>query len=421
MASHRMPDEDRPRRAVPDWVTAPPEGAADGLEARPAPVAPAPAPETAGPGSTLPAPPARPALVDDDIVVPDFPPEEHLLPPAPTSPAVHTVPFDTASIGPAPVSPIDAVGAVGAASVTPGAAPAPAAPVVPAGPSVPVVGQPRFSVPGLEHVVVEGSEPAPSGPIGYRTPARFAHQRPAAPAAVAPASAAPAASPAFDAVIAPPAPGGPGSTPAPRAEALPPTEALPLIDLPTRGSDTGRGRSTSPRTPKGTKPSKGTKAARPARPSRTRKPTARTATARTATDATPAVDATTPAVATVRGGGGPRLQAAGTTQRVGTTPGAVLGALAGLATLGLGAWWFTAPATVHGVGLVLGVLALLLSIVTLRRPEATWQRPLALLGAVLGGVGTLVLLWAVASAVLPLVGVTLPDLTGTGTVPTLAP
>ncbi|WP_217637409.1 hypothetical protein, partial [Curtobacterium sp. MCBA15_016] len=75
---------------------------------------------------------------------------------------------------------------------------------------------------------------------------------------------------------------------------------------------------------------------------------------------------------------------------MGTTPGAALGALAGLATLGLGAWWFTAPATVHGVGLVLGVLALLLSIVTLRRPEATWQRPLALLGAVLGGVGTLV-------------------------------
>ncbi|MFS2032272.1 hypothetical protein ACEN85_19500, partial [Curtobacterium sp. CT11-45] len=114
-------------------------------------------PETAGPGSTLPAPPATPALVDDDIVVPDFPPEEHLLPPAPTSPAVHTVPFDTASVGPAPVSPIDAVGAVGAAAVTPGAAPAPAAPAVPAGPSVPVVGQPRFSVPGLEHVVVEGS------------------------------------------------------------------------------------------------------------------------------------------------------------------------------------------------------------------------------------------------------------------------
>ncbi|MCC8908253.1 hypothetical protein JSX79_10380, partial [Curtobacterium sp. GD1] len=376
-------------------------------------------PETAGPGSTLPAPPATPALVDDDIVVPDFPPEEHLLPPAPTSPAVHTVPFDTASIGPAPVSPIDAVGAVGAvgaASVTPGAAPAPDAPVVPVGPSVPVVGQPRFSVPGLEHVVVEGSEPAPSGPIGYRTPARFAHQRPAAPTAAAPATAAPAAAPAFDAVIAPPVPGGPGSTPAPRADALPPTEALPLIDLPTRGSDTGRGRSTSPRTPKGTKPSKAPKAARPARPSRTRKPTARTAT-----DAPPAVDATTPAAVTVRGGGGPRLQAAGTTQRVGTTPGAVLGALAGLATLGLGAWWFTAPATVHGVGLVLGVLALLLSIVTLRRPEATWQRPLALLGAVLGGVGTLVLVWAVASAVLPVLGVTLPDLTGTGTVPTLAP
>ena len=58
---------------------------------------------------------------------------------------------------------------------------------------------------------------------------------------------------------------------------------------------------------------------------------------------------------------------------------------------------------------------------TLRDRAATWQRPVALLGAVLGGVGTLVLLWAVAAALLPLAGVTLPDVTGTGTTPTLAP
>ncbi|MDP4334488.1 hypothetical protein Q7F20_13995 [Curtobacterium sp. A7_M15] len=403
MASHRLPDEDRPRRAVPDWVTAPPEGPADDLEARPTAAAPAPAPETAGPGSTLPAQPPTPGRVDDDIVVPDFPPEDHLLPPAPTSPAVHTLPVDTASVGrapigsapvgSAPVSPIDAVGT---------------APVVPAAPGVPAVGQPRFSVPGLEHVVVEGAEPAPSGPIGYRTPARFAHQRPAAPTPAAPAPA-----PAFEAVVAPPAP----ATPDPRGDALPPTEAIPLIDLPTRDTAGGSGGGTGARSTKRGphRPGRGRTTGRRAPKS------TRGSAASTANDAATAVEATTPG-RTVRGQGEPRLQAAAPApQLVGTTPAAVLGAVAGVATLGLGAWWFTAPATVHGVGLVLGVLALLLSIVTLRRPGVTWQRPLALLGAVLGGVGTLVLVWAVASALLPLVGVTVPDLTGTGTVPTLAP
>ncbi len=67
------------------------------------------------------------------------------------------------------------------------------------------------------------------------------------------------------------------------------------------------------------------------------------------------------------------------------------------------------------------MLALALSVTALRTPAATWQRPVALLGAVLGGVGTLVLLWAVAAALLAPAGVTLPDLTGTGTTPTLAP
>ncbi|WFR65892.1 hypothetical protein P9139_12120 [Curtobacterium flaccumfaciens] len=87
----------------------------------------------------------------------------------------------------------------------------------------------------------------------------------------------------------------------------------------------------------------------------------------------------------------------------------------------MAAWWFLQPATVHGIGLLLGVVALLVSVVTLRNRAATWQRPIALLGAVLGGVGALVLLWAVASAVLPAAGVTLPDLTGAGITPTLAP
>ncbi len=336
MASHRMPDDERPRRAVPAWVTAPPESA--GLEARPTPVASAPAPETVGPGSTLPTVQSAPAPVDDDIVVPDYPPQEDLLPPAPTSPAVHTVPFEAALLAPAPVSPIDA---------------APPAPVVPA---VPVVGQPRFSVPGLEHVVVEGAEPTPSGPIGYRTPARFARQQ--APLQ-APASA-PTPTRSFDAVIAAPASA----------------------------------------------------------------PTAAPSAAPAAAPAAESVTSAPPAEATDTDGGEPRLQADPERVRkplVGATPGAVLGAVAGLATLGLAAWWFLAPATVHGVGLLLGALALVLSIVTLRNRSATWQRPIALLGAVLGGVGTLVLLWAVASAVLPLAGVTLPDLTGTGTSPTLAP
>ena len=409
MASHRLPDEERPRRAVPAWVTAPPEdgsaaSAADrlsdpGLEARPTPAASAPAPETVGSESASPAPQSAPApgtgsvergsiehggvehgsvahasvehgLVAEGLVVPDYPPQEALLPPAPTSPSVHTVPFDRALAAPAPVSPIDA------------------APLARTHPSVPVVGQPRFSVPGLEHVVVEGTEPEQVGPIGYRTPARFAHHRPAV------TTPAPVSEPtrSFDAVIAPP-------TTSSAAEAR---TALPATTPITTGATSAPGGSATG-------------------------PTTATATA-------PATRASG------SGGGEPRLQAddadrnradrtdapgetGGPARRpaVGATPGALLGAVAGLATLGLAAWWFTAPATVHGVGVALGAIALLLSIVTLRNPATTWQRPIALLGAVLGGVGTLGLLWAVAAALLPMAGVTLPDLTGTGATPTLVP
>lgn len=376
MASHRMQDSERPRRPVPSWVTAPvvepavaverlaPDVAAStGQEARPTPAtsrtthgAPAPtavvgsAPQPTATLDPTPEPASIATLVEDDVAVPDYPPQQDLLPPAPTSPSVHTVPFDTAAVASAPVSPIDAA---------PRTAPAPA-------PSpVPTAGQPRFSVPGLEHVVVEGTEPEPVGPIGFRTPRRFAHQQAAAAVTPAPTPAS-AQSRSFDAVLqAPSVPTASSTAPmapnpvvpvtAPRAEAIASVGAEP--GLPTELLDQ------------------------------------------------PVAAAAQPE---------PR-------RALGATPGAILGAVAGIATLGLAAWWFTAPATVHGVGVVLGLLALVVSIVTLRDRAATWQRPIALLGAVLGGVGTLVLLWAVASALLPLAGVTLPDLTGTGATPTLAP
>lgn len=378
MASHRMQDSERPRRPVPSWVTAPvvepavsverlaPDAAAStGQEARHTPATSrtahgAPAPTAVVGSAPLPtatlAPTAEPTpepasiatLVEDDVAVPDYPPQQDLLPPAPTSPSVHTVPFDTAAVAsaPAPVSPIDAA---------PRTAPAPA-------PSpVPTAGQPRFSVPGLEHVVVEGTEPEPVGPIGFRTPRRFAHQQAAAAVTPAPTPAS-AHVRSFDAVLqAPVSPAAPAATNASVPSTAPVAEA---------SASAGAG---------------------PGLP-------------------TELLDQPVAAAAEPE----PR-------RALGATPGAVLGAVAGIATLGLAAWWFTAPTTVHGVGVVLGLLALLLSLVTLRDRAATWQRPVALLGAVLGGVGTLVLLWAVASALLPLAGVTLPDLTGTGTTPTLAP
>ena len=356
MAAHRMPDQDRPRRPVPAWVTAPPEDAAPaGLEERPAAAASAPVADGVAPVPALPEVQPAPTVVEDEIVVPDFPPDEHLLPPAPTSPTVHTVPLDDAVVAPASTRAATGLAPVGPAPVSPvdlaPPAPAPATPVVPA------VGQPRFSVPGLEHVVVEGTEPEPSGPIGYRTPARFARQQaPLRPVPAAPAPLPPTRS--FDAVIAPPTP-DPTAT---AATAGPEETAGPAPRLQGERTD-AQADATDPA----------------ATPARTRRPA------------------------------------------VGVTPAAVLGAVAGLGTTGLAAWWFTAPATVHAVGVALGVLALVLSISTLRNRAATWQRPVALLGAVLGGVGTLVLLWAVAAALLPLAGVTLPDVTGTGVMPTVAP
>lgn len=457
MAAHRMPESDRPRRPVPAWVTAPPVDEvapervaaaghvnAAGREARPTPAssraahaAPVP-PTTVAPATHVPAahaPAAEPAsiaaLVESDAPVPDFPPQQDQLPPAPMSPSVHTVPFDNpavpaATIAPSgalamPVSPAVAV-PTPAPTVTPTIAPtagghsaaapvaeaapmpapaasapaasapaasapaasafaasapavsvpavsAPAEPVVPTVPTVPVAGQPRFSVPGLEHVVVEGTEPEPVGPIGYRTPRRFAHQQAAA---AAKSAAPPAPARSFDAVLhaAPAA----SAAPVVPAVAMPSTAAAATAALvaPVPGPERPRGGD----------------AGLP----------------------TELLDQPVAAVATPE----PR-------RALGATAGAVLGAVAGIATIGLAAWWFSAPATVHGVGVVLGLLALVLSIVTLRDRTATWQRPVALLGAVLGGVGTVVLLWAVAAALLPLVGGTLPDVTGTGTTPTLAP
>ncbi len=383
MASHRMPDRDRPRRPVPAWVTAPPHAAvttvvADpGLEAHPTPVVASHLSErvaTTAAAAELP-PAAVPSAEHDsathlpspeDVVVPDFPPQQDLLPPAPTSPAVQVPTTDAVPVSPTAVAPTSTPAPTVAAAL-----PAPPAPVQPA---VPEVGQPRFSVPGLEHVVVEGTEPEPSGPIGYRTPARFARQQAPLPAAAPPQP--DAATRAFDAIITPAAP--------------------------------TRHRPTLPRPPP---------TSRPRRRVRHRRgpPDAGAAATRPGDDREG------------RGGRAPRLQAGAATTRtdrrpaVGATPGAALGALTGIATLALAAWWFTAPTTVHATGLALGVVALLLSATVLRDRTATWQRPLALLGAVLGGVGTLVLLWAVATALLPLAGVTLPDLTGTGATTTLAP
>ncbi|MCS6567493.1 hypothetical protein NYQ35_01640 [Curtobacterium flaccumfaciens pv. flaccumfaciens] len=417
MAAHRMPESDRPRRPVPAWVTAPPVDEvapervaaaghvnASGREARPTPASSraahaAPVPPTTvtpagnaaaerAPAAHAPAahaPTSEPAsiaaLVEADAPVPDFPPQQEMLPPAPTSPNVHTVPFETPAVPPpsvvpasglvVPVSPVAAAPASAdatplvAALTTPSPEASPAPPT--AAPAVPVAGQPRFSVPGLEHVVVEGTEPEPVGPIGYRTPRRFAHQQAAARSA-APAPA-PAAARSFDAVLhAAPAAAAPGST----AVATPDALATTALGAPA--------------------------------------PVPQVAGGGEAGLPTELLDQPVAAAALPE----PR-------RALGATAGAVLGAVAGIATIGLAAWWFTAPATVHGVGVVLGLLALVLSIVTLRDRTATWQRPVALLGAVLGGVGTVVLLWAVAAALLPLAGVTLPDVTGTGTTPTLAP
>lgn len=306
----------------------------------------------------------------------------------------------------------------------------PALPPTPAVPVVPAAGQPRFSVPGLEHVVVEGGEPEPVGPIGYRTPARFARQQARV---VPPAATAATAATTFDAIIGASAPTGVAqsarldpavSTPSvpPLAPVLPPvTPAVSgsadttAVDpaavagpTPAREHRNARGRGTTGRRLFGSRrtveePPKRRSTAVPL-PAPAEVPTV--ATAVTEGEARLPADAQPTARRTAR-----------PARSLGPTQGAVLGAIAGLGTIGLAAWWFTAPATVHAVGVVLGLLAVLVSVVTMRNALTTWQRPVALLGAVLGTVGTLVLLWAVASVL----GAPLPDITGTGTVPTIAP
>lgn len=367
MASHRMPDSDRPRRPVPAWVTAPYVESAQSttvLEAPPASASTAPAAATAGsarshvaPGPiAAPVPLRVPEAEHAEIVVPDYMPSEEHLPPAPTSPTVHTRPFDRATElpVPAPVSPVDAGAttppAARAEALVGAGMSAPTPTGLHAGPVAPRTGQPRFSVPGLEHIVVEGTEPEAAGPVGYRTPRRFAHQQ----GAGAVAAPVPAPTTPFDTVHAAP------------------SVTAPATSAPSR-TDTGT-------------------------------------TATGSDEAGPSLPSDAQAEPT-------------TTRRaaIGATPGALMGVVAALVTIALAAWWFTDPATVHVVGLALGAVALVCSVATLRNRAATWQRPVALLGAALGGVGTLVLLWAVASAVLPAAGVTLPDLTGTGVVPTLAP
>ncbi|PYY54070.1 hypothetical protein DEJ16_13415 [Curtobacterium sp. MCJR17_055] len=533
-----MPESERPRRAVPAWVTAPPEDAGSPAPSRVVPAG--TVADRARPGiDAVPGleahPTPAPPVLDPNAVVPDFPPTPELLPPAPTSPNVDTLPFSAvaearatvAGLGPAdatatpagtrdpaadrtaagdpratarhgaarrsatdaqasagamamPAAPVVGaahasaapVGALGDTGDTRSAAPVPApagpvasqswsatpdagvptaptagpaarsagrgattatpaAPPAPAFPVVPAAGQPRFSVPGLEHVVVEGGEPEAVGPIGYRTPARFARQqaRVIPPAVTAP--------PTFDAVLATPAPTtaapfpGPASEPHAVAPVVPAvTRALPSVapaaaepaetatsdgeatHAPTparehRNADRSRGANTR----RGFLPKR-----RPAQPTKARSTAVPVAAGTTAQpQAAPPVTPVTGADTGLQAGTG--ASATRARRPIGATPGAVLGALAGLATLGLAAWWFTAPATVHAVGVLLGVLAVVVSVVTMRNPASTWQRPVALLGTVLGAVGTLVLLWAVASAL----GAPLPDLTGTGATPTIAP
>ncbi|KTR52291.1 hypothetical protein NS359_07095 [Curtobacterium oceanosedimentum] len=338
-----------------------------------------------------------------EVVVPDYPPQEHLLPPAPTSPAVQVPSSDTA---PLPVSPADAAEANG--PLTPPVDPThsvhASAPVQPPAPAVPAVGQPRFSVPGLEHVVVEGTEPEPSGPIGYRTPARFARQQAPRPVVVEPAPSD------FDAVIAAPAA---TSTPAPAPAPSVFPGTLPADARAATGPTGTTAASVVPAEPS----TAGAPVRRRGAGTRGRGHRSEPTTVQTGVDAGVGED----------DGGERSLQAGDAAVRdrgrtaIGVTPAAALGAVTGVATIALAAWWFTAPATVHATGLVLGVLALALSGTALRSPAATWQRPVGLLGAVLGGVGTLVLLWAVAAALLAPAGVALPDLTGTGTTPTVAP
>ncbi|WIE76798.1 hypothetical protein [Curtobacterium sp. MCSS17_007] len=330
--------------------------------------------------------------------MPDYPPQEHLLPPAPTSPTVQVAPFDTA---PLPVSPVDLAADGPAASIRqerlrgplappsdpahPAAAAAAQAPVQPAAPAAPVVGQPRFSVPGLEHVLVEGTEPEPSGPIGYRTPARFARQQAPRPTVVE------SAPTPFDAVIAPPASALTDAAAPLSTEVFPGVGGGAAAGAPAPAPSIG-GRVTAADVPT---------------------PGAASGSSETAAGGSDGAGSDLPTERRERRDRG--------RSAIGATPAAALGAVTAVGTLGLAAWWFTAPAAVHVTGLVLGVLALVFSCAALRHPATTWQRPLGLLGAVLGGVGTLVLLWAVAAALLPLAGVTLPDLTGTGTTPTLAP
>ncbi|PZE61176.1 hypothetical protein DEJ24_05685 [Curtobacterium sp. MCPF17_001] len=548
-----MPESERPRRAVPAWVTAPPE------DARPAEAAltgasagAVPTVATIPAAGTVPAVGAVPAVgleahrtsappvLDPNAVAPDYPPAQELLPPAPTSPNVDTIPFaplsgarvvgasavgaagsgvtvTTAAAGSSavgrhdagqhaspgrrdaaaaagmalPVPPVVGAHAVGsrptgappvapevqrpplgpvvadppgepanwytpqagslavpealspsaeAGRTTPGtpgphadttawSAPVPTTPPVPAIPVVPAAGQPRFSVPGLEHVVVEGGEPEPVGPIGYRTPARFARQqaRVVPPAVTAP--------PTFDALIGAPAPttatvlGGPSpvvGAPAvpPLAPVLPsvtPTNAQASVSsaADTAADDTAPPVEPTPAREHRNARGRGTPGRRPFRSRRTvEEPPKRRSTAvplPAPAEAGTVATATTEGAASLPSVAQPSMARAG--RSLGPTPGAVLGAVAGLGTIGLAAWWFTAPATVHAVGVVLGLLAVLVSVVTMRNPLTTWQRPVALLGAVLGTVGTLVLLWAVASAL----GAPLPDITGTGTVPAIAP
>jgi hypothetical protein len=336
--------------------------------------------------------------------------------------ALGTPAIGTPALGLRPVGGEDSWGAPDQGAPTDGAGAFPnGEPVVPV---VPALGQPRFSVPGLEHVVVEGTEPEPAGPIGYRTPARFARQQ----ARVIPPTA--AAPPSFEAAFAAPAtpmpvvdhttPNSPATAVLPAGLGAAPAGANP-VGAESVGAESvdllEAHRPTPARAHRNASSDGGSTTRRPFLPRRrsSEPQRARSTATAVAPDAPPMV---TDATGTAAGlPARPAAASARPTSALGPTTGAFLGAVAGLTTIGLAAWWFTSPATVHAVGVLLGLLAILVSLVTLRNPATTWQRPVALLGVVLGTVGTLVLLWAVAVAL----GAPLPDLTGTGTSPTIAP
>jgi len=152
-----------PRRPVPAWVTAPPPPpslSAGGTTASTPQHAPLPAqvPPAQSIGVPASAWSSVPPTLDPRAVIPDFLPRESDLPTAPTSPVIDTRPV-AAQQGPAAPNPLLQPPTVPVARDLPGG-----------GRIVrqPRAGQPRFSVPGLEDLVVPEARETPERPVGVR-------------------------------------------------------------------------------------------------------------------------------------------------------------------------------------------------------------------------------------------------------------